>query len=152
MPNLKMWCSLSPFSFARPLRAFAVSFSWCSISRVDRSFPLISARLGMPASLAAEIAKEAVGHHVQDDFKMLILGISLSKTVAAPFERAKLLLQNQAERVTITRLPYNGLVDVLLRSPQEQGLASLWRGNTTSVLRFLPVMIQHAVLRRLLHP
>ncbi len=61
----------------------------------------------------------------------------MSKTAAAPIERIKLLLQNQGESASITK-PYKGIVDCLVRVPQEQGFAAFWRGNWANVLRYFP--------------
>eukprot|EP00455_Lapot_gusevi_P024888 TRINITY_DN25_c0_g1_i1.p1 TRINITY_DN25_c0_g1~~TRINITY_DN25_c0_g1_i1.p1 ORF type:complete len:302 (-),score=115.24 TRINITY_DN25_c0_g1_i1:103-1008(-) len=65
------------------------------------------------------------------------LAAAVSKTVSAPIERVKLLLQNQGESAAITK-PYKGIVDVFVRVPQEQGFASFWRGNMANVLRYFP--------------
>ncbi len=62
---------------------------------------------------------------------------AVSKTVAAPSERVKLLLQNQDEMIKQGRLerPYKGIVDCFSRVVREEGFLSLWRGNTANVLR-----------------
>lgn len=61
----------------------------------------------------------------------------ISKTISAPIERIKLLLQNQGESAAISR-KYTGIVDCLRRVPKEQGIASFWRGNTANVVRYFP--------------
>ncbi|GJJ72752.1 solute carrier family 25 (mitochondrial adenine nucleotide translocator), member 4/5/6/31 [Entomortierella parvispora] len=68
------------------------------------------------------------------------LAIAVSKTAAAPIERVKLLLQNQGELLKAGRLsrPYNGITDCFRRVIAEEGVASLWRGNTVNVLRYFP--------------
>jgi hypothetical protein len=62
-----------------------------------------------------------------------------AKTIIAPFERTKILLQTSSlvEGVGGHR-PYSGVVDALARIPREQGLASFWRGNLTNVSRVVP--------------
>jgi solute carrier family 25 (adenine nucleotide translocator) protein 4/5/6/31 len=72
-----------------------------------------------------------------EDFTIGGLAAAISKTIAAPIERVKLLLQNQGEQSAITK-PYKGIVDVFVRVPREQGVASLWRGNWANVLRYFP--------------
>lgn len=65
---------------------------------------------------------------------------AVAKTVTAPLERVKLVLQNQELAAARGRqAPLSGLVDALRRLPHEEGgIASLWRGNGTNVLRVLP--------------
>eukprot|EP00297_Palpitomonas_bilix_P012269 CAMPEP_0113893384 /NCGR_PEP_ID=MMETSP0780_2-20120614/16050_1 /TAXON_ID=652834 /ORGANISM="Palpitomonas bilix" /LENGTH=312 /DNA_ID=CAMNT_0000883643 /DNA_START=82 /DNA_END=1020 /DNA_ORIENTATION=- /assembly_acc=CAM_ASM_000599 len=68
-------------------------------------------------------------------------GISggISKTVVAPIERVKLLLQVQAASTQIAAdQQYKGIMDAFRRIPQEQGFASFWRGNLANVVRYFP--------------
>lgn len=48
----------------------------------------------------------------------------ISKTVAAPIERVKLLVQNQSEMIKSGALdrPYGGIVDCTKRTMQSEGL------------------------------
>ncbi len=65
---------------------------------------------------------------------------AVSKTAAAPIERVKLLIQNQDEMIKQGRLaqPYKGIGDCFARTYQQEGLVSLWRGNTANVIRYFP--------------
>ena len=65
---------------------------------------------------------------------------SISKTAAAPIERVKLLIQNQGEMLKSGRLakPYSGITECFVRTYQEEGLASFWRGNNANVIRYFP--------------
>jgi len=72
-----------------------------------------------------------------EDFLLGGLAAAVSKTIAAPIERVKLLLQNQGEAASITK-PYAGIIDVFTRVPAEQGVASFWRGNMANVIRYFP--------------
>jgi solute carrier family 25 (adenine nucleotide translocator) protein 4/5/6/31 len=72
-----------------------------------------------------------------EDFLLGGTAAAVSKTIAAPIERVKLLLQNQGEQAAITK-PYKGIVDVFVRVPQEQGILSFWRGNFANVIRYFP--------------
>jgi len=70
-------------------------------------------------------------------------GISggVSKTVVAPLERVKLLLQVQDASTQIGTSgvkKYNGFLDCLTRCYREQGAVSLWRGNWANVIRYFP--------------
>lgn len=65
----------------------------------------------------------------------------ISKTVVAPIERVKLLLQTQDSHPKIRsgEMPrYKGIIDCFQRVVAEQGFASLWRGNMANVVRYFP--------------
>ncbi|TKR81253.1 hypothetical protein L596_015155 [Steinernema carpocapsae] len=60
----------------------------------------------------------------------------VAKTVVAPVERVKLILQLQSAQATISSdKRYKGVVDCFLRVPKEQGFFSFWRGNFVNILR-----------------
>lgn len=63
-----------------------------------------------------------------------------SKTVAAPIERIKLLVQNQDEMIRQGRLdkPYKGVIDCTMRTVGSEGVYPLWRGNLANCLRYFP--------------
>ncbi|XP_054681277.1 ADP/ATP translocase 4 [Grus americana] len=64
---------------------------------------------------------------------------AISKTVVAPIERVKLLLQVQASSKQIRAdQQYKGMVDCFMRIPKEQGFFSFWRGNLANVIRYFP--------------
>ena len=64
----------------------------------------------------------------------------ISKTVAAPIERVKLLIQNQVEMIKQGRLdrPYDSIVECTTRTYHAEGLFSFWRGNLANCLRYFP--------------
>ena len=64
----------------------------------------------------------------------------ISKTVSAPLERVKLLLQNQRELIIHDRLstPYTGFLNCITRIIRNEGILSLWRGNFTNCVRYFP--------------
>jgi len=74
------------------------------------------------------------------DFMMGGVSAAVSKTAAAPIERVKLLIQNQDEMIKSGRLatPYKGIVECFTRVTTEEGVGSLWRGNTANVIRYFP--------------
>ncbi|KAL2918152.1 ADP/ATP carrier protein [Polyrhizophydium stewartii] len=74
------------------------------------------------------------------NFVMGGVSASISKTVAAPIERVKLLIQNQDEMLKAGRLqtPYKGIIDCFSRVIKEEGVLSLWRSNFVNVLRYFP--------------
>ena len=79
----------------------------------------------------------------------LIGGVSaaVSKTVVAPIERVKLLLQVQdamgkkgkaAAEGASEMKKYTGIGDCFKRVYAEQGLSAFWRGNLANVIRYFP--------------
>ncbi|CAG9859738.1 unnamed protein product [Phyllotreta striolata] len=68
-------------------------------------------------------------------------GISagIVKTVTAPLERVKIILQLQAARKEYrTKDAYKGILDAFLRVPKDQGFLSLWQGNLANIIRYVP--------------
>lgn len=64
----------------------------------------------------------------------------VSKTGAAPIERVKLLIQNQAEMLKKGTLdtPYKGIVDCAQRTMAAEGVGSFWKGNVANCVRYFP--------------
>lgn len=80
----------------------------------------------------------------------LLGGVSaaVSKTVMAPLERVKLLLQLQdASQHIAVQKRYTGIVNCFARVHSEQGLVSFWRGNLASVLRYFPTQALNFALK-----
>jgi len=75
-----------------------------------------------------------------ENFMLSGVAAGVSKTVAAPIERVKLLVQNQDEMIKQGRLdkPYAGVVDCCKRTMASEGIAPFWRGNLANVLRYFP--------------
>jgi len=75
-----------------------------------------------------------------ENFMLAGCAAGVSKTAAAPIERVKLLVQNQAEMIkqgTLDR-PYSGIMDCTKRTMASEGVGSFWRGNLANVLRYFP--------------
>jgi len=74
----------------------------------------------------------------------LLIGGSIgavSKTVMAPVERVKLLMQTQDSNAAVLRGEverYKGIGDCFKRVHAEQGLQAFWRGNLVNCLRYAP--------------
>merc|ERR1711997_1300390 len=75
-----------------------------------------------------------------ENFMLAGVAAGVSKTVAAPIERVKLLVQNQDEMIKQGRLdkPYNGVLDCTKRVLATEGVVPFWRGNLANVLRYFP--------------
>lgn len=74
-------------------------------------------------------------------FDFILGGVSagFSKTLIAPIERVKLLLQLQdASKSIESSKKYTGIVDCFRRVYAEQGFISFWRGNLSNVIRYFP--------------
>ncbi|XP_065866658.1 ADP,ATP carrier protein, mitochondrial-like [Euphorbia lathyris] len=91
-----------------------------------------------PVFIQAPAEKGFTGFAI--DFLMGGVSAAVSKTAAAPIERVKLLIQNQDEMIKAGRLshPYKGIGDCFSRTMGEEGVMSLWRGNTANVIRYFP--------------
>ena len=73
------------------------------------------------------------------DFLMGGVSAAVSKTLVAPIERVKLLLQVQDASSSIKAEDrYNGIGDCFSRVIKEQGFGALWRGNLANVIRYFP--------------
>jgi len=83
------------------------------------------------------------------DFLMGGISAAVSKTAAAPIERVKLLIQNQDEMIKSGRLDkrYAGIMECFSRTAKDEGVLSLWRGNTANVLRYFPTQALNFAFR-----
>lgn len=63
---------------------------------------------------------------------------AISKTVAAPLERVKLLLQTQDANFQLEGKKYTGFANCMTRVYQEEGFLAYWRGNWANVVRYFP--------------
>ena len=66
-----------------------------------------------------------------ENFMLAGVAAGVSKTVAAPIERVKLLVQNQDEMIKQGRLdkPYTGVIDCTTRVLKTEGVYPFWRGK-----------------------
>lgn len=76
------------------------------------------------------------------DFMLGGIAGGVSKTVVAPLERVKLLLQCQDASTQIglnsVTQKYTGFSNCFVRVYQEQGFISYWRGNWANIIRYFP--------------
>merc|ERR1712072_799352 len=66
---------------------------------------------------------------------------AVSKTITAPIERVKLVIQTQDANPKIRsgEVPrYTGIGNCFTRIQQEQGTKAFWRGNGTNIIRYFP--------------
>jgi solute carrier family 25 (adenine nucleotide translocator) protein 4/5/6/31 len=73
------------------------------------------------------------------DFMAGGVSAAVSKTMVAPIERVKMLLQVQDNIKGMSEAnKYKGISDCFMRVNSEQGFASFWRGNMANVVRYFP--------------
>merc|ERR1712205_76454 len=92
----------------------------------------------------------ALSMAAKDGFSPLIFlrdlaagGVSgaVSKTITAPIERVKLIIQTQDANPKIKsgEVPrYTGIMNCFTRVASEQGVGAFWRGNFTNCIRYFP--------------
>merc|ERR1712178_322269 len=84
------------------------------------------------------------GSSIQDfliDFAAGGVSGAVSKTLTAPIERVKLVIQTQDANPKIVsgEIPrYTGIRNCCQRIHSEQGLGAFWRGNGTNIIRYFP--------------
>lgn len=62
----------------------------------------------------------------------------IAKTIAAPLERIKLLLQTQDSNHLLKDKKYTGFFNCTKRILLEEGALAFWRGNSANVIRYFP--------------
>eukprot|EP01061_Rhynchopus_euleeides_P047247 TRINITY_DN93_c0_g1_i3.p1 TRINITY_DN93_c0_g1~~TRINITY_DN93_c0_g1_i3.p1 ORF type:complete len:301 (+),score=133.63 TRINITY_DN93_c0_g1_i3:68-970(+) len=75
------------------------------------------------------------------DFLIGGVSASIAKTLTAPIERVKLVIQTQDANPRIISgevQRYTGIVNCFSRIHSEQGLGAFWRGNLTNIIRYFP--------------
>jgi len=75
------------------------------------------------------------------DFMLGGVSGAVAKTMTAPIERVKLLIQTQDANPKIRsgEVPrYTGIVNCFQRVNSEQGFGAFWRGNFTNCIRYFP--------------
>merc|ERR1712183_610517 len=66
---------------------------------------------------------------------------AVSKTITAPIERVKLVIQTQDANPKIRsgEVPrYTGIGNCFQRIHSEQGMGAFWRGNGSNIIRYFP--------------
>jgi len=66
---------------------------------------------------------------------------AVAKTMTAPIERVKLIIQTQDSNPKIRSgevQRYTGIVNCFTRISAEQGIGAFWRGNLTNIIRYFP--------------
>jgi len=75
-----------------------------------------------------------------EDFMLSGTAAVTSKTIAAPIERIKMVVQNQDEMIrkgTLER-PFKGIVDCAQWISNKEGVQAFWKSNFTNCIRYFP--------------
>jgi len=102
-------------------------------------FNAIMAKSNTPMAAAAG-EKKKVKLSAGEDFGLAGVAAVVSKTVSAPIERVKMVVQNQGEMVKMGLLkePFNGIVDCTRWIARTEGVAAFWKSNGTNCIRYFP--------------
>lgn len=74
---------------------------------------------------------------------------SIAKTLVAPVERIKLVLQTQASNASMQKgetKEYSGILSAFARTYREQGPLSFWRGHMATLLKYVPLQVLNFTL------
>lgn len=63
---------------------------------------------------------------------------AIAKTICAPIERVKLIMQTQQNNPQLEGKRYKSMTDCFVRLPKEEGFWAFWRGNWANVIRYFP--------------
>lgn len=116
-----------------------------TVSSTEAAAPLSRSAASPPPALGKNDKKcETFGDRAFSfamDFLAGGVSAGVSKTIVAPIERVKMLLQTQDTIPDIMsgKVPrYTGVINCFSRVSGEQGFSSLWRGNLANVVRYFP--------------
>lgn len=86
------------------------------------------------------MGKSKVKLSFMEDFGLSGAAAITSKTIAAPIERIKLIIQNQEEMIKKGTLdkPFKGVADCFAWLMKNEGPAAFWRGNLANCIRYFP--------------
>ncbi|KAI8898917.1 mitochondrial carrier domain-containing protein [Globomyces pollinis-pini] len=95
----------------------------------------------MADAVKAKKPKPSLAEQLAKDFLAGGISGTVSKTITAPIERVKLIIQTQDANPKIIsgEVPrYTGMINVFTRVSAEQGIGAFWRGNFTNCIRYFP--------------
>lgn len=93
------------------------------------------------AESAAPVKKEKIIKlNFAEDFILSGVAAVTSKTISAPIERIKMVVQNQDEMIRQGRLErqFKGIMDCTNWIMQNEGIQAFWRSNFTNCIRYFP--------------
>ena len=90
-------------------------------------------------SAAAKPAEKSAGSDFLINFLAGGISGAVAKTLTAPIERVKLIIQTQDSNPKIRSgevARYTGIGNCFTRIAAEQGVPAFWRGNLTNIIRY----------------
>jgi len=92
------------------------------------------------AAPKAEKKERIIKLNFAEDFVLSGVAAVTSKTISAPIERIKMVVQNQDEMIRQGRLdrPFRGIIDCTRWIMEKEGFAAFWRSNFTNCIRYFP--------------
>eukprot|EP00911_Craspedida_sp_UC1_P002812 UC1_evm1s2057 len=103
--------------------------------------PIFPTQLMQRSQLAAAAGeKKKVKLSFAEDFMLSGVAAVTSKTIAAPIERIKMVVQSQDELLKrgLLEKPFGGILDCGRWIISNEGVAAFWRSNFTNCLRYFP--------------
>ncbi|KAH9254230.1 hypothetical protein BASA81_007831 [Batrachochytrium salamandrivorans] len=93
-----------------------------------------------PAAPVAEKKLRVVKLNFAEDFILSGVAAVTSKTISAPIERIKMVVQNQDEMIRQGRLDrqFKGIADCTNWIMKNEGFGAFWRSNFTNCVRYFP--------------
>merc|ERR1712032_1282249 len=94
--------------------------------------------------------KKIVKLSALEDFMLAGTAAVTSKTISAPIERIKMVVQNQAEMVKSGALekPFNGVTDCGKWILQNEGVGGFWKSNFTNCIRYFPTQALNMMFKK----
>lgn len=95
----------------------------------------------MAAAAPPKKQKASFAEQLAKDFLAGGISGTVSKTITAPIERVKLIIQTQDANPKIISgevKRYTSIGSTFVRVAQEQGMGAFWRGNFTNCIRYFP--------------
>jgi solute carrier family 25 (adenine nucleotide translocator) protein 4/5/6/31 len=114
----------------------------------DKPIVAVAPKADRPAEKPADVPKpkpaakkdEGVQLSFAEDFMLSGVAAVTSKTIAAPLERIKMVVQNQDEMIKKGTLEkrFTGLMDCSNWIIKNEGFMAFWKSNFTNCLRYFP--------------
>ncbi|KAB2007433.1 hypothetical protein ES319_D10G029800v1, partial [Gossypium barbadense] len=111
----------------------------CALGNWRSQSSILPVSHGNTSSIVKPVPPAFIGAPMENSKAFITKDLALFgvlKTALAPFERVKLLMQNQNHLIKSSQLPkpYNGILDCFARTIRNEGVLSLWRGYTAMTL------------------
>jgi len=96
------------------------------------------------------VEKRKIKLSAAEDFFLSGTAAVTSKTISAPIERIKMVVQNQAEMVKSGALekPFKGIGDCGAWIIKNEGVAGFWKSNFTNCLRYFPTQALNFMFKK----